>query len=383
MSHDLEIVTSIKPVHFLLEKFIATRNNLTIQGKLGSDAGNVIVYRKERNALVASFEIWGPSKAESEDLEESVVSIVQPPRWVTQISVPAGGEKDDRTSAEELARYISERCTGVVYDPQVAAVTWPKVSDQRPSMRSQKERIRLVKLDWYLPKGQASESMAHTLLRYLREICPEALPVRFGSYEPLQGRIFQCKSPCFAGQIFTPRRNVVKESPILQEVHVSLDFDGRVLQTKGEWCDKIVTLFGELAKYLKAFYACAYIERGVIASRRGLGYDGESEHYPLPRGRWVGVPSTPTWLSWFGGPYKSLVEESLKGAGCESSPEGILVRIGPWPMDLDELQGKMVRLPDELVAKMEQRVKETKTKTTTFRWVDWEATPAGFIPRLD
>jgi len=60
-----------------------------------------------------------------------------------------------------------------------------------------------------------------------------------------------------------------------------------------------------------------------------------------------------------------------------------LVRIGPWPMDLDELQGKIVRLPDELVAKMEQRVKETKTKTTTFRWVDWEATPAGFIPRLD
>jgi hypothetical protein len=408
LSHDLEIVTSIKPVHSLLEKFIATRNNLTIQGKLGSDAGNVIVYRKERNALVASFEVWGPSKAESEDLEESVVSIVQPPRWVTQISVPAGGEKDDRTSAEELARYIAERCTGVVYDPQVAAVTWPKVIDQRRSMRSQEERIRLVKLDWYLPKGQASESMAHTLLRCLREICPEALPVRFGSYEPLQGRMepneddpflkafreeclrevggglfFQCKSPCFAGHIFTPRKKVVEESPILQEVHVSLDFDGRVLQTKGEWCDKIVTLFGDLAKYLKAFYACAYIERGVIASRRGLGYDGESEHYPLPRGRWVGVPSTPTWLSWFGGPYKSLVEESLKGAGCESSPEGILVRIGPWPMDLDELQGKMVRLPDHLVAKMEQRVKETKTKTTTFRWVDWEATPAGFIPGLD
>ena len=47
----------IKPEHSLLEDFIASRNSLSIRGRLGSDSGNVIVYRKERNESVPSFEV--------------------------------------------------------------------------------------------------------------------------------------------------------------------------------------------------------------------------------------------------------------------------------------------------------------------------------------
>lgn len=408
MSHDLEVIIRIRPEHFLIEEFIVDRNDLSIQGNLDSDSGNVIVYRKEPGGLVASFEVWGPSKAESEDLEDSVVSLVPSPRWIIQISVPAGGEKNDRPDAEKLARYIAERCQGVVYDPQVATVIWPRVSEIHRSKHPVEGRIRVVKLDWYLPRSQASQSMARSMLRCLREICPESLPVRFGSYEPLQGRMepndeepflsafreeclrdvggglfFRCKRPCFEGHIFTPHKIIAKESRFLQVIHVSLDFDGRILIKERTWSDKVVSLFAGLAESLKAFYGCGYVERGVIASRRGLGYDGESEHYPLPRGRWVGIPSTPTWLTWFGGPYKPLVETSLKITERAVSPEGILVRLGPLPMDIDELQGKEIQVLDHLVAKMEQRVSETKTKTTTFRRVDWEATPARVVPELD
>jgi len=42
--------------------------------------------------LLPSFEVWGPSKVEPEDLEESVVSLVAAPRWMVEISVPAGGK---------------------------------------------------------------------------------------------------------------------------------------------------------------------------------------------------------------------------------------------------------------------------------------------------
>lgn len=113
MSHDLEIVVSIRPQHFLLEEFIALHNSLSISGQLGSETGNVIVYRRGgKTELVASFEVWGPSKVEPEDLEESVVSLVAAPRWMVEISVPAGGEGDDVPDAEALARYIAQRCKG-------------------------------------------------------------------------------------------------------------------------------------------------------------------------------------------------------------------------------------------------------------------------------
>ena len=424
MSHDLEIVVSIRPQHFLLEEFIALHNSLSISGQLGSETGNVIVYRRGgKTELVASFEVWGPSKVEPEDLEESVVSLVAAPRWMVEISVPAGGEGDDVPDAEALARYIAQRCKGVIYDPQAGAVVWPKpIAKSRPIPR-QKEKIRLINLDWYLPRSQASLSTARNFLLILRELCPEAVPRRFGSYEPLQGRMepdeedpflnafleeclrevggglfFSSGPPCFGGHIFTPHKKITETSPFLDVVHVSLNCDGRVLDAIPDWCDKIVRLFAELAERLKAFYAHGYVERGVYASRRGIGYGGDSEHYPLPRGRWVGIPSTPVWLAWFGGPYKPLVEASLKSSEYVSKPEGIFVRMGPSPLDLDELQGRTIRIPQELVARMQRKVKEVGMKrtlrsriwlTTTLRrprrikYVDWEATPAKFVPALD
>jgi len=93
-----------------------------------------------------------------------------------------------------------------------------------------------------------------------------------------------------------------------------------------------------------------------------------------------------------------LVEGSLKSSEYVSKPEGIFVRMGPSPLDLDELQGRTIRLPQELVARMQRMVKEVGMKrtlrsriwlTTTLRrprrikYVDWEATPAKFVPALD
>jgi len=68
--------------------------------------------------------VWGSSRVESEDLEQEVISLVQPPRWLVQISVPA---EDDITNAEALASHIAQRCKGVVYDPQADGVIWPKL----------------------------------------------------------------------------------------------------------------------------------------------------------------------------------------------------------------------------------------------------------------
>src|SRR5216117_526805 len=161
LSYDLEIIVRIKPEHSLLEDFIASRNSLTIGGRLGSDSGNVIVYRKEGNESVPSFEVWGPSRVEIEDLEQVVISLVQPPCWLVQVSVPAG---DDITNGEALARHIAHRCKGVVYDPQAGGVVWPKPRAKRQPILPQEEKIRLVNLGWYLPRSVASLSMARNLL---------------------------------------------------------------------------------------------------------------------------------------------------------------------------------------------------------------------------
>jgi hypothetical protein len=139
---------------------------------------------------------------------------------------------------------------------------------------------------------------------------------------------------------------------------LTLDFDGRALEDD-RWRDAVVSLFVQLARRLGAFYAMAYVQRNVIARRGQLWHDVESESYPLPRTKWwLGVPPAPTWLAWFGVPYRAEVEPALGRARQSSSdwPEGILLEIGSQPADLDQLKETFPSLPAHILARMGERL---------------------------
>jgi hypothetical protein len=73
---------------------------------------------------------------------------------------------------------------------------------------------------------------------------------------------------------------------------------------------------------------------------------------PFPRARWwVGLPALPTWLAWFGTPYRKLVGEAVSDWVVRASHGGVLARFGSEPMDVDELQGVFPTLPAELLAR--------------------------------
>ena len=111
-------------------------------------------------------------------------------------------------------------------------------------------------------------------------MCPEALPTRFGTFEPLQHRLdsndesflkmweevsnveygdlffWSAKRPCFGGNIsFPDKRDKFRPPGAERSIHLSMDFDKRALHADAAWCETIVQLFVELARKLKAFYA--------------------------------------------------------------------------------------------------------------------------------
>jgi len=409
LTYDLEVVTKRRPEHSHLVEFIRPHPGLFLDGKLASSESNVAVGRKTEMGVEAILELWGPDRAQSEDLEDVVNQMIQPPYWLVRITVPAAQE-DTLQLAEAIATHIAQRCEGVVYDPQAGSMVWPKVKFASPSRSSGSDRVRVVRLGWYSPSSQVSTSMARTFLRTVGRLCPQALPVRFGTYHPLQGRLktgeeqpfldsveeviqkgrsemleLRAKSPCFGGILWIPSRgDDTGKIQRARDVHLALDFDGRIIESDSDWCEKLVVLFVELARNLKAFYANGYVERGVFASRRGLGYDGESEQYPTPAGRWKGIPSVPYWLSWFGDPYFPLVRGAPEGPEVFHFQDGVLVRLATKPQDLDGLQNTHLRLPPELVSDMKLVVAETKYPSgVTVRQNRWEASPAKVVPNLD
>lgn len=317
----------------------------------------------------------GPHAIDPDDLDEPLAAAVLAPRWLVEISVPAGAPKKEAREATAAAREIAERFEGAIYDPQVGAVVWPRGKQARFQAPAAEQRIRLVQLEWFLPVAAGeTPGAARALLATLRRRLAEAMPRRFGPFEPLEGRLdrdgdeafagawaraaavehgetlfWKAASPCFGGAAsFPDRRERFRPAGAGRAVRLSTSLDGRALHGDPRWREAAVDLFVALARRLEAFYAAGYVERRVIARRGAVWYDGESESVGLQRSRWwLGCPRVPTWLAWFGGPLAARLG-SLPGA--RPLPGGLLFRAGNEPLDRDELSGRFLALPADILA---------------------------------
>jgi hypothetical protein len=72
----------------------------------------------------------------------------------------------------------------------------------------------------------------------------------------------------------------------------------------------------------------------------------------MPRAnRWVGLPAAPTWLAWFGRPYADLVRSAVAQHITAETDGALLLRLGPEPMDPDQLAAVFPPLPLPLIAR--------------------------------
>jgi hypothetical protein len=134
-----------------------------------------------------------------------------------------------------------------------------------------------------------------------------------------------------------------------------------------------------VAAELGAFYAATYVQGNVVAQGRRLWYAANTEFIHLTRMWWEGLPPHPTWLAWFGEPYRDMVESSVREHVTDEVPEGLFLRLGDEPKDSDELKEVFPKLPDELVWKPRA---PGAWKFDPSVPVEREEDPAEVIPRI-
>lgn len=361
MSYDLEIATHDRPSPEQVEAWAREQDLVTVAGSAGSINE---IERAGRTGPQHLFGLDGPTPVEAEDLDEQTAAACLDPRWLVSVQVPASSSERARTLARSLARHLAQANGGAAFDPQADRLLWPRGRKPRVRARRTEERIDLVELRWFLPPGRWPAA-PQTLVDLLRRHCPEALPRRYGVFEPLEYRaspdaldefvrflrepqndqpFWYASRPSFGGMAIAPTDPYAQpgdeDTPVAE---LRVEIDGSVLRDDPRWREATVALFLAGAAQLGAFFAVAHVQRGwLVSTNNRLWADERTQSTgSILRGRnWQGLPATPTWLTWFGGPYRELVAPHLTGEALaatlpdvtvEARADGLFVRIGAGP----------------------------------------------------
>jgi hypothetical protein len=375
VSHDLLVATRTRPAPAAVEEFARSAGlRLRVTGAFRTGS-NALLTRID-GTVERTIDVDGPVRVESDDLPDDLAGVVARPAWLVEIHLPGGYDETADRWALDLAIHLARAGDGAVFDPQADRLAWPSGVTPRPRDTTE-ERIRTLELVWYVPARALPLDAPERWIALVAERFPAAAPTRFGAFEPFGGRLdrdgpaafarawreqaavefggmlfWSARAPFLDGSVsFPDGRPDRRPARLGRVVRLSTTLDARPLHRDPDVCDAVVRLFADVAEDLGAVYGAGCVLRDAIMRRGRVFYDAMSENVPMPRSRWwVGLPALPTWLGWFGGPYRGLLEGRLDATTVSGRSSGLLLRSGPEPMDVDQLRGVALELPAELRA---------------------------------
>jgi hypothetical protein len=296
-----------------------------------------------------SFTLGLPVDIEPEDVPEEVTAAALDASNFYELLVE-GTIAAEIPHAIRFARRLAEAAGGVVLDQQTGQI-WRR-GKLRQAPRVETGVVSTVELHWYVHAAVDSGSVAEAWLALARRHLPEALPRRYGTYEPLHHRFEDGGDEGFIDFVRTADASVFSTAN-RPATHVSLAAGptyGGTVQSHSltllaatlddeRWRTALRRLFLDFAERVEFVLATAEVVRGVRWSGRSLGYDANTERRisVAQRGHWVGLPPYPVWWSWFGPEYAPLVRDHLPADAVEARGRALFHWRADPPADRDQL----------------------------------------------
>jgi hypothetical protein len=247
---------------------------------------------------------------EEEDIPEEVQTQLPGIRYEIQLNLePISAPRKARELLNRLARDIASKYNGVIEDPQESSYVLPTgVKRQVPPVRD--ERVSVVELNWYytnqkLQQKEGFEGVVSVLAAFL----PEALPKRYGLYEPPQHK-YESKE-ALVEFLYENRNDLVvwyPQRPVLNVSFSLIDEAARWsrlgqffcntftltimydLFESDEWQVQIKRVWRKLTVLLDPFYGEVRRLDGYTYSRGRIYFDMQTQQGPTKSGFWKGIP---------------------------------------------------------------------------------------------
>jgi hypothetical protein len=378
MSYDLAVFGTRSLSLGEVAKVIRDAQGLDVAEHDPGDSGLVAVRGKQR---LYCFTVDGPFQLEPEDVPEEITAVLLDATHIYTIMVE-GSAAAAVPHAARFARRLARAVEGAVQDQQTGEV-WARGASRKAVRPARAALIDIVQIHWYALHRDMPTDIAARYLALSRRYLPEALPRRFGSFEPFQHKLeadgdqafiqaqkaetsllfFTSQPPCFGGSLAGGQATAYS-GPVSA---CRLDVDRSALRDR-RWRGALKRLLAGFAAESGSFFASAEVVRNLDWTGRGLGYGPAAERttFVAPRGQWQGLPPYPVWWSWYSPVYAGLVAPHLPAESAESTANGLFHSWGDDPLDRDQLEQALSRtrtlfrrrqsatwIPEELLARPE------------------------------
>ena len=390
--------TKVTPVSFDLTVFASTVLDLeevarlvdataTLQADASHPAALTVV-RGARRAYC--FTIDAPAALDPEDVPPEVTAVTMGVTAQYEIRVE-GSDEVAVPFARRFGKKLATATEGALYDHQTDEVT-TRAGLRKAARPTGTDRIDVVKLRWYVVTPVTSD-IAEIWLACARAFLPEALPRRFGTYEPFPhkltdadgadtfrletqeryGMYFSTKFPVISGGISVGAET--DGEPGFGNLHLTLTRDALFDE---RWRRSLERFFVAVAERTGSFFSVAQVARNTGWGGRSLWYDGrEEEVHHLVQHVWMGLPPVPVWWCWFGDDYVGAVTPHVSAS---ARIENGFVSFAEEPLDRDQLQDarpttgflrkrKKPWLPDELTCTLLEA--DPHSRNTPIRGAAW------------
>ena len=364
MSYDLNVYARKRVDRAAAVELIDSAGGAVDEDASSDDSLSVVRGARRRY----SFTLELAKAIEPEDVPEEVTSAVLDPQYLYEILVE-GSSATEVPNAIRFARKLAQASSGAVTDEQEGTV-WSRGKLRTPP-KVEQGLVDVVELHWWLTDRVDPVMAAATWLELARRHFPEAVPRRWGVFEPLSEKADPSDPEAFVryverqdGTVFFKASAPAIGGSICdfgwgQRVDaVSLTIHRAALEQE-VWRAPLQRLFVEFASRMDAVVATAEVARNVGWSGRTMWFGPEAEHCPYlgTVSGWAGLPPYPVWWIWFGSDYAPLVRDHLDPAQVKVADNGIFHAGSAGPTDRDALVDQISgdRSPKNLFGRLTRR----------------------------
>ena len=348
MSYDLRIWTTLPP-------------------KLG-DLQLAATHERPRARAAWDVHVGAAAAVGPEDVPEEIAEALPGVAFVVDLSLqPINAPRAGHQALRKIATAIAREAHGAIEDPQAGEVALGK-GVRRYTALPEEEDASLLTMCFWFTSGQLIEPAgAPGLLAVLSACLPEAVPARYGEFEPPAHRLaITGKDQLVAfmqqhwhgGGVYYPSAPVAHfHLSIPQPVGatrigyrcglLTIDVAAGVLAQPG-WHCAVTRLWRELVRFIQPFYSDVRHLRHYTRARGRHWLTARTDRHPVCSWWWSGIPvAGPVCAQALGEPYIRLwptfataaegIGACLTHAAPSWLPDAPALQIPPPPIDVQQL----------------------------------------------